>query len=173
MANGGHSLARRMERIEAVSKAMTTARGLTRVSGVATQLAKEFGCAESTIWDDRLALLKAAEADAKMKSPGQQGAEFLGRLRSAQADAAEDGAHGPRIAGLGLEAKVLGVLAADKVDVTVKADAQPLPPALYELLETVWRENQAGELEGTARELWARIERAMSGPEVVEVKRVE
>jgi len=146
---------------------------LTRGSPVVERLAEELGCSTSTIWEDRSWIIaQAAKAQAAL-TPEQIGIEYLTRLRSAQAAAAADGAHGAVMSGFAHEAKVLGVNAAEKVDVSVKADAQPLPPALYELLETVWRENQAGELEGTARELWARIERAMSGPEVVEVKRVE
>lgn len=118
MANGGVTTEQRMQRRKAVAAELAT---LTRKSGRAIELAEEFGCSESVIWADRKWLLKqAADAHGDL-TPAEIGAEFLARLRDAQEDARIDGAHGPRMAGLGLEAKVLGVLAPEKTEVTVSA----------------------------------------------------
>jgi hypothetical protein len=73
--------------------------------------------------------------------------------------------------GIDLQAKVAGAYAAEQVDVNIKAEAQPLPPALYELLEAIHHESQTGMLEGvSAGALWARFEKAMSGPDVLTIE---
>jgi len=160
MANGGVTTEQRMERRAEVAKNMAT---LTRHSPTAERLAIELGCSISTIWDDRKWILEQAAKASEGLSPEAVGQEFLVRLRSAQAAAAEDGAHGAVMTGFGHEAKVLGLNAAEKVDVTVGAKETPLPAAFYELTEKVYGENARGELEGKSAEwLWSRFDAALS-----------
>lgn len=175
MANGSTTTEQRIARRNAVAVALASTLGLSRANGAAVLLAEQFGVDESTIWADRRWLLK--QAGGTLDDPKAVGAEFLLRLRRAQESAAQDGAHGPLMSGMGLEAKVLGVLAADRVEIQHSTSKdRALPAALYETIERVWGMSQRGELdEMTAPELWAQFETAMGermaidAPEAIDV----
>ena len=113
---GNITQAERAKRLRRVREAIVSPRGLSRLSGVAEDLAEEFGCSVRMVWMYRRQVL-APPDPADMMSEAEVRAEFVERVRAATTAAQQDGAHGPAMTGLKIEGSVLGVEAPAKSEV--------------------------------------------------------